>query len=153
MSLLHLVEWKRREHRSAREQANHSSQRGFSLLEALVAMAIASIALGSLYRAVGQSSKGVADVEARVEAALVARSVLAGSTFAEDISRESSGNMGRWYWTVRAEPEQIRFQGEGGQALVGDVLRAAKVTVDVASVAGGPTVMTWTTWKPYRLAP
>ncbi|HNE72137.1 MAG TPA: prepilin-type N-terminal cleavage/methylation domain-containing protein, partial [Giesbergeria sp.] len=31
--------------------------RGFSLLEALVAMAIAAMALGTLYRTVGQSSK------------------------------------------------------------------------------------------------
>eukprot|EP01041_Mallomonas_annulata_P027291 gene27291-48847_t len=66
-------------------------QQGFSLLEALVAMSIASIALASLYRTVGQSSKGVVDVESRIEAALVARSALAGSTFAEDIERQPSG--------------------------------------------------------------
>ena len=51
--------------------------RGFSLLEALVAMAIASIAFAALYKTVGQSSKTAVDVDARVQAVLLARSVLA----------------------------------------------------------------------------
>ncbi len=37
--------------------------RGFSLLEALVAMAIAAMALGTLYRTVGQSSKNAVTVQ------------------------------------------------------------------------------------------
>lgn len=127
--------------------------RGFSLLEALVAMAIASIALGSLYRTVGQSSKSVADVEARVEAALLARSVLAESTFAEDVARNPSGESGIWHWSLRVEPEQIRILEEAGSVAPGEPLRAAKVTVEVARGPGGPVVMTWISWKPYRLAP
>lgn len=128
------------------------AQRGFSLLEALVAMAIASIALASLYRAVGQSSKGVVDVESRVEAALVARSALAGSTFAEDVARQPSGEAGAWRWSIHVEPEQVRPMNEDGMPAAGAPLRAAKVTVEVTHVQGGPAVMTWTTWKPYRSA-
>lgn len=128
-------------------------QRGFSLLEALVAMSIASIALASLYRTVGQSSKGVADVESRIEAALVARSALAGSTFAEDVERQPSGVSGDWHWRIRTQPEQITLRNEDGRPVPGAPLRAAMVTVEVARGTDGATVMTWTAWKPYRSAP
>jgi len=128
-------------------------QRGFSLLEALVAMSIASIALASLYRTVGQSSKGVVDVESRIEAALVARSVLAGSTFAEDAERQPSGAAGEWHWHVQMQAQQILLREEDGRPVPGAPLRAAKVTVEVTRGKDGPTVMTWTTWKPYRSAP
>ena len=66
-------------------------QSGFSLLEALVAMAIASIAFTVLYRTVGQSAKAAVDVDARVEAALVAQSVLASATFAEELAPLGAG--------------------------------------------------------------
>ncbi|MDD2176771.1 prepilin-type N-terminal cleavage/methylation domain-containing protein [Acidovorax sp. D2M1] len=128
-------------------------QQGFSLLEALVAMSIASIALASLYRTVGQSSKGVGDVESRIEAALVARSALAGSTFAEDVERQPAGSVGDWYWLIRIQPEQIPVREEDGRPAPGAPLRAAMVTVEVIRGQNGPTVMTWTTWKPYRAAP
>lgn len=129
------------------------AQRGFSLLEALVAMSIAAIALASLYRTVGQSSKGAADVESRIEAALVARSALAGSTFAEDIERQPTGAAGDWYWRIRLQPEQIPLREEDGRPAPGAPLRAAMATVEVTRGKDGPTVMTWTTWKPYRAAP
>lgn len=128
-------------------------QRGFSLLEALVAMSIASIALASLYRTVGQSSKGVVDVESRIEAALVARSALAGSTFAEDVERQTAGSAGDWYWRIRMQPEQIPLREEDGRPAPGVPLRAAMVSVEVSRSQDGPAVMTWTTWKPYRAVP
>lgn len=128
-------------------------QRGFSLLEALVAMSIASIALASLYRTVGQSSKGVVDVESRIEAALVARSALAGSTFAEDIERQPTGAAGDWHWRIRLQPEQIPLREEDGRPVSGATLRAAMATVEVTRGKDGPIVMTWTTWKPYRVMP
>ena len=132
--------------------ADSGSQRGFSLLEALVAMAIASIALASLYRTVGQSSKSVVDVQARVEAAFVARSVLASGTFAEDLARQPAGQAGGWYWRLEVSPEQIAWTGADGQPVAGEPLRAAKITVEVARGPGGPAVLTWTTWKPWRAA-
>lgn len=132
-------------------QGLQRSQRGFSLLEALVAMAIASIALASLYRSVGQGSKNVVDVEARVEATLVARSAVAAGTFAEDLMRQDSGRAGEWQWQIQVAPEQIQPMDENGGPLAGPPLRAARVTVEVRK--DGVTAVTWTTWKPYRSAP
>jgi general secretion pathway protein I len=128
-------------------------QRGFSLLEALVAMAIASIALASLYRSVGQSSKTSVDVESRIEAALVARSVLASSTFAEDIERQPVGAAKGWNWRIEMQPEQIPLREVDGQPVPGVPIRAAKITVEVARSIEGPPIVTWTTWKPYRSVP
>jgi general secretion pathway protein I len=126
-------------------------QQGFSLLEALVAMAIAAIALASLYRSVGQGSKNVVDVESRVEATLVARSALAAGTFAEDFARQDSGQAGPWQWRIQLAPEQIPLLEEGGRPAPGGPLRAARVSVEVSR--DGVVVATWTTWKPYRAAP
>lgn len=127
-----------------------SRQRGFSLLEALVAMAIASIALASLYKSVGQSSKNVVDVGARVEASLVARSALAAGTYAEDLMRQDSGQAGDWHWRIEVAPEQVPLMDEEGRPAAGGPMRAARVTVDVSK--DGVTAATWTTWKPYRSA-
>lgn len=126
-------------------------QRGFSLLEALVAMAIAAIALASLYKSVGQGSKNVVDVEARVEATLVARSALAGGTFAEDFAKQDAGQAGAWQWRVQLASEQIPLLEDNGRPAPGGPLRAARVTVEVSK--DGVVAATWTTWKPYRAAP
>lgn len=123
---------------------------GFSLLEALVAMAIAAIALASLYRSVGQGSQSVMGVQARVEATLVAKSVLAAGIFAEDLMRQDSGQSGGWNWRVDVTPEQIPLSDEAGRPAPSGPLRAAKVTVQVSR--DGVTALTWTTWKPYRSA-
>lgn len=142
--------WKPSE-QAVRGHSVRRHSRGFSLLEALVALAIASIALASLYRSVGQSSKSVVDVEARIEASLVARSALASGTFAEDLARNDSGQTGEWQWRIQVVPEQVPLAEENGRPVASGPLRAARVTVEV-SRQGGPTVA-WTTWKPYRAAP
>lgn len=116
-------------------------------------MSIASIALASLYRTVGQSSKGVVDVESRIEAALVARSALAGTTFAEDLERQQTGSSGEWGWRIQMQPELVPLQEADGRPAPGAPLRAAKVSIEVTRGKDGPTVLTWTTWKPYRSAP
>ena len=86
----------------------------------------------------------------RIEAALVARSALAGSTFAEDIERQPSGASGDWHWRIHLQPQQIPLREEDGRPAPGAPLRAAMATVEVTRGKDGPTVMTWTTWKPYR---
>ena len=84
--------------------------RGLSLLEALVAMAIAAMAFAALYKTVGQSSKNAMDTDDRVQAALVARSVLASATFAEDLLSQASGEAGVWQWGVQVSPTTVAIR-------------------------------------------
>lgn len=126
--------------------------RGFSLLEALVAMAIAALAFAALYRTVGQSSKVVVDVDARVEASLLARSVLASATFAEDLAQLSSGREGPWHWSLQLLPETIALQAEGGEQLDIEPVPAARVQLQVMRDGLATPVLSWTGWKPMREA-
>lgn len=127
-------------------------QQGFSLLEALVAMAIASIAFAALYSTVGQSSKVVVDVDARAEAALVARSVLASATFAEDLRKQPSGQSGAWRWAVQVSPDQVPVSQIDG-APAGPPSPAARVVIEVSSASGNTPVLSWVTWKPLQAVP
>ena len=126
--------------------------RGFSLLEALVAMAIAAMALGTLYRTVGQSSKNAVTVQERVEAAMVARSVLAGALYAEELANQSDGKAGAWRWRVQMQPAVAQWGAPPGRPSPAPQT-VARVTVDVMRAEGGDAVLVWTGWKPYRVAP
>jgi len=135
-----------------RTRGRTSSIQGFSLLEALVAMVIASVALGVLYRTVGQSSKNAMDIQARVEAAFVARSVLAAATFAEDLTQQSNGQTGPWHWSIQVLAEQAPLT-EADRRPTGATLPVAKVTIEVMREDSASPVLTWTSWKPYRATP
>ena len=126
--------------------------RGFSLLEALVAMAIAAMALGTLYRTVGQSSRNAVTVQERVEAAMVARSVLAGALYAEELANQSEGKAGAWRWRVQMQPSVAQWGASPGRPSP-PPQAVARVTVDVMRADGGEPVLVWTGWKPYRAAP
>ncbi len=138
--------------RPRRLRGGKRAQSGFNLLEALVAMAIAAVAFTALYRTVGQSTKVVGDVEARAEAALVARSVLASATFAEDLGALQSGQQGPWQWRLQVAPQTVPLTNTAGQPLENPSVPAARVNIQVAR-AGVGAVFEMTAWKPYRTAP
>lgn len=124
--------------------------RGFSLLEALVALAIASIAFVALYRTVGQSAFNASALDERIQANLLARSIFASATFAEDMVRKPAGTDGDWQWTLQVVSEQTVLREVGGaQATV--PVRVARVQLVVAHL--GRPVLTWVGFKPYGAAP
>lgn len=124
--------------------------RGFSLLEALVALTIASIAFVALYRTVGQTASNAVALDERTEASLLARSILASAIYADDLLQHPSGSSGPWQWTVQVVPEQITMDETGArQAPV--TLRAGRISLAIAR-AGRP-ILSQVGWKPYREAP
>ncbi|MDR2153679.1 MAG: prepilin-type N-terminal cleavage/methylation domain-containing protein [Burkholderiaceae bacterium] len=78
--------------------------RGFSLLEVLVAFAIAALALGMLYQAMGGSARQAANASQQERAMLLAASLLAAydSVPAQGID---DGDQGAGFdWHVRSQP-------------------------------------------------
>ncbi|AUN95757.1 type IV pilus modification PilV family protein [Pseudazoarcus pumilus] len=78
-------------------------QRGFSLIEVVVAFAILALSLGALYQSAGGSVRGMQEVERRSAAVLLARSLLElhdtvpEGGFVRDGRSESGG-----YWRISA---------------------------------------------------
>ena len=81
-----------------------SDDRGFALLEAIVAMAIASLALSAIYRTVGNGLRAASRVQTIQSAVVVSRSHLSSigidGTLSAGDSRGSYGNGLRWQLNV-----------------------------------------------------
>ncbi len=77
---------------------------GFTLLEVVVALAIMSIALGVMYRAVGGGVRTVGDLSAYSRAVAIGESLL---QMRESVPAEGWNESGQWQgfrWTVASAP-------------------------------------------------
>jgi len=79
-------------------------QRGFSLLELLVAFSILALSLGMLYRLSGGSMRTVLNVEQQQRATVLAESLLASRDFVDELGWNESGQSGGMDWNVRSAP-------------------------------------------------
>lgn len=122
---------------------------GFGLLEALIAMAIAAVSLESLYRLVGQSAKSSVDAGLRVEAAILARSVMSSRLFAEDFQTNGDQTVGAWRWRALVVPGRVGLHIEADTAEVRQ-LDVAQIMLEVFLRDEVRPYYSIKVWKPYR---
>lgn len=102
------------------------SQRGFSLLEMVVAVAILGLALGALYQSVGGATRNVRADQRYAYAVELGRSLIADNSVVPlQGLRRSGETSGGFIWQLTASP----LQRPRGSALGGGQLQALDVSV------------------------
>jgi general secretion pathway protein I len=79
-----------------------TSQRGFSLLELLVAFAIMAMSLGLIYRLTGGSARNVTDAAQNQQAVWLAESLLASRSSVRADGWNEDGESAGYRWQVRS---------------------------------------------------
>jgi general secretion pathway protein I len=81
-----------------------AGQRGFTLLELLVAFTIVAISLGMLYRASGAGARSVGDIERYQRAVVLAESLLAVRDSVPPQGWNQAGESAGYSWRVSSAP-------------------------------------------------
>lgn len=81
-----------------------AKQRGFSLLELLVAFSIMALSLGLLYRVAGGSARNVSDAVQNQQAGWLAESLLASRSSVLENGWNEDGESAGFKWQVRSTP-------------------------------------------------
>lgn len=80
------------------------SNRGFVLIEVLVAVAVAAVLLAALLRAFVTTWQGINTVREEAEAMLIARSLVSAVTPRDNTTEVSQqGNLGRYAWALEVK--------------------------------------------------
>jgi prepilin-type N-terminal cleavage/methylation domain-containing protein len=102
---------------SRHSAAENSAQSGFSLIEVLAALVIASMALVVLMRGLGSSQMSAVFLESQLGARVLAQSIIEDERQAADTKAgQRSGTSGQYEWQFAIEPTAVDGIGriEGG---------------------------------------
>jgi general secretion pathway protein I len=100
-----------------------TAQRGFTLVEAVIAVAILAVSLVALYEAMGTGFRTLDRAAAVEEAVLVAQSALDGTVALGQLPEARRGTAGIYAWRLDVGPEPEAASGALHQ-------RAIRVTVE-----------------------
>lgn len=88
------------------------AQRGMTLLELLVALAIMAISLGMIYRATGSNARSVGDLDRYQYAVQLAESLMASRDSVYESGWNESGDSNGYQWSIQSAPYKTEA-GEG----------------------------------------
>ena len=84
-------------------KAQLKDQRGFTLLELMVAFAIMAMSLGLIYRAMGSSASNAGQLAARQQAVMLAESLLQTKDSVTPEGWNENGQSGNFSWQVASQ--------------------------------------------------
>jgi len=87
-----------------RRRPSGAGEAGFSLIEAVVALAVAALAVAAVYQLIATGLNGVREAEARARAVLLAQSLLAELESGSLRASERSGSEAGLRWRTRVAP-------------------------------------------------
>lgn len=124
-----------------------STQRGLTLLELLVAVAIMAMSLALLYRVMGGSARGVARVDATQRAVVLAQSLLDLRDTVPEGGWQQSGESAGYQWRVESAPYDTGVSGP-------DIPPLYEVAISVTWMEGDqPHHIDLSTLRPLRKPP
>ncbi len=117
--------------------ADRKDENGFSLVEVLAALVIASVALVVLIRGLGTSQGSALYLESHLGARLLARSILEDERqAAETKTGRRSGDSGQYRWILDVDPTEVPGVGKSTTNA-----RLYRLTVEIAWSPRGRLVL------------
>jgi general secretion pathway protein I len=86
-------------------------QRGFSLLELMVAFVVMAFSLGMLYQASGGTVRSLGDTDQHLRASILAQSLLDSRDNVPEAGWNEAGQSAGFAWRVASERFQTDFEG------------------------------------------